>query len=433
MGNRFVSSARSVVALAAGVAALLSASCSSHYVYPQIPEHVPLFSVEVPGSHVSAPAIWETHPAKAYVNVQHPELPTGGLFEWPDNWTVGFKPNPEPILQGWQGSSTAPVVREDGHVLVTTQLQEVLCCTPDGRAVSNADASPPSGVLCKTPEGDPTGVAAAGDTAFYVCTQALSGEVARITKVRTPNPVDDLYGIARQSTEEAWSVYVSAPSLTAPVVGPDGFVYAGGSDGVLYAVDPATQEVHSLSTNADEPLLSPPSFDDKGRAYFGTAGGRLYVASGATAGFSVIDVFPPTGEPLAPICASPAIGRGERSRSELSVYFGCDDGRFRAVRFDGSNFSDPWTYPPAGQTTDFGPIRTCPALSSAGRVYFGTSGGYFVALNTDGSLAWQEQVLTPEQTPVAVLSSPTILPCGIFGLIVFGAEDMRLRFIADAG
>jgi outer membrane protein assembly factor BamB len=385
---------------------------------------------------VSAPALRETYPVKVYVNMKHPQAPIAGLFEWPDNWTGGFAPNTDPILLGWQGASSAPVVRPDGHVLVTTQTEGVHCFTPDGREVLLQVVIPgavtePMGQT----GGDPTGVAAAGDTAFYVCTQAVTSSPACITKIRTPNPVEDLYGVAKQTVsvatgEGAWSVAVGECYLTAPVIGPDGFVYAGGSDGVLYAVDPATQQLHSCPVHPDEPLLSPPSFDDNGRAYFGTAGGRLHVASSAAsaAGFSVIKSFPPTPEPLAPICASPAIGWSSGSRSGCVVYFGCDDGRFRAVPFDGQGFGKPWTYPPEGVLTDLGPIRTCPALSSAGRVYFGTSAGYFVALNIDGSLAWKEQV------PAAVLSSPTILPCGIFGgLVVFGAEDALLRFIADPG
>ena len=109
------------------------------------------------------------------------------------------------------------------------------------------------------------------------------------------------------------------------------------------------------------------------------------------------------------IHSSPAIAPGG------TIYFGSADGKFRALRRDGSL---KWAYPVGAA------ILSSPAIAKDGTVYFGTANSSLVALNPSGSLKWRFQATGD------IHSSPAI---GSDGAVYVGCEDTYLYAINPNG
>ena len=195
-----------------------------------------------------------------------------------------------------------------------------------------------------------------------------------------------------------WDFNTGGAVLSAPAIAADGTIYVGSNSTRFYAVNPdGTEKWH---INQSGPWYSPTL----------TSTGRIYVGAGATENrlFAIRDdgtfgnilwSFPTFG----PVTTKPAIGTVGASNG--IVYFGSDDGTFRAVNSSGTLV---WPFTPLGLPAQ--PFRSSPAISAGGNiVYFGSNNGNFYARNAGtGTIVWTQTVAGAG----AYLSSPAVGPDG---------------------
>jgi outer membrane protein assembly factor BamB len=109
------------------------------------------------------------------------------------------------------------------------------------------------------------------------------------------------------------------------------------------------------------------------------------------------------------IKSSPAIG------GDGTIYFGCRDRKFYAVRPNGKK---KWEF------TTGAWVDASPALGRDGTIYFGSWDKHFYALNPDGTLKWQFEA------GGEIVSSPAV---GSDETIYFGSHDKKFYALAPDG
>jgi outer membrane protein assembly factor BamB len=190
-----------------------------------------------------------------------------------------------------------------------------------------------------------------------------------------------------------------APMASSPVIGADGTIYVGTTDGKLVATLSDGSAVKWRATTGDTSGSSPAIARD-GTIYVGSSDGHLYALD---AGGSVKWSY----DAASPV-ASPAVGGDE------TVYVGAADGTLHAVTPDGKN---KWKYATGG------PIAGAPAVL-AGVVYVGSADKSLHAVGvTDGKRRWLYTTLGPVATP----------SLGKDGTIYVGSGDGHLYAITPGG
>ena len=178
-----------------------------------------------------------------------------------------------------------------------------------------------------------------------------------------------LVAVARDGTGIAWTATTNDTLGSSPALGQDGTIYVGSTDGKLYAVSPDGATKWSLALGA--PIHGSPAVGGEGTIYIGTSDGKLHAISPAGAErWSYA-----TG---GAITGAPAVYAG-------AVYVGSEDKKLHAVStVDGAS---RWTYATSGAvaTPVIGPDDTVYAGAADGRVYAVTSKGtLFYAVNAKG-------------------------------------------------
>ncbi len=202
--------------------------------------------------------------------------------------------------------------------------------------------------------------------------------------------------------ERLWNFTADLSVSSSPSLGPDGTVYVGGSDGILYAVDPITGE-EKWRFDAGSTIRSNPTICSRHIIYFGTDDGVLYSLNGLTRTVEWNYTIP-EGDERTDIVTSPAIA------DDGTVYFGSLDYHLYALDSDG-NFK--WNLFTGEQ------VWSSPAIGDDGTVYFGFIEGLY-AVNPDGTRRWIYTVKDLDGDIRGVRSSPAI---GEDGTIYFGAMD----------
>lgn len=267
-------------------------------------------------------------------------------------------------------------------------------------------------------------VSADGATVYVGFERAGGGGIAALTTAG---------GAAR------WVRNVTAPIDSSPTLGPDGTIYIGSVNGVLYALAPGSGATR-WEFDAGSFISSSAALTADGMLYFGTGRGRLIAIT--TAGQERWSFQ--TGDA---IFSSPAVGR------DGTIYFGSNDGILYAVDADGL---ERWRFTtgaailgsPAiawdgtiyigsvdqrlyavnpGGTLKWsyftnGLIDASPAIGADGTVYFASGDTNFYALNPTGG----DEQRVKWQTPIRVSAASTAAVRGD-GVIVFGADDGRVR------
>ncbi|HVJ93734.1 MAG TPA: PQQ-binding-like beta-propeller repeat protein, partial [Labilithrix sp.] len=190
------------------------------------------------------------------------------------------------------------------------------------------------------------------------------------------------------------------PMVASPVIGADGTIYVGTTEGKLVAVSSDGSGVKwSASTN--DTLGSSPALGQDGTIYVGSSDGNLYA-------------FSPDGGAKwalalgAAVSGSPAVG------GDGTVYIGTSHGNLNAVRPDGTL---RWSY-----ATD-GEIRGTPAVY-AGVVYVGSEDKRLHAISTlEGTAYWRYATQGAVGTPVI----------GPDGMVYVGSADSRIYAISPRG
>ncbi len=202
------------------------------------------------------------------------------------------------------------------------------------------------------------------------------------------------------------------------VVGPNGSIYFGSSDGYLYALNKTGEEKWSVKTGE---IKTSPAVSNLGFIYVGTTDGYFYkVNSNGTIEWKV-QIYE-----LAPI-TSPTIGKSGRiyfgatiesqygvfysmdpdgniigtfksenwidSSSAIgnngTIYFGSWDNRLYAVDQTGDK---QWSFKTQGE------ILGSASVSKEGNIYFGSSDGYIYSLNSEGNLRWKRNIFSRYST-----------------------------------
>lgn len=192
------------------------------------------------------------------------------------------------------------------------------------------------------------------------------------------------------------------PAITSsPVIGGDGTIYVGTSDGKLVAVAADGAAVKWTATTNDTGGSSPALATD-GTVYVGSSDKKLYAIDPANG--SVKWSFD-TG---AAIAGSPCVGGDE------SIYVGATDGKLHALSPDGK---PKWSYPTGG------PITGTPAVRG-GVAYVGSSDKSLHAVSVvDGKKKWTYATLGEVGTPAI----------GSDGVVYAGSADGKLYAVTPSG
>ncbi|MBU1078597.1 MAG: VCBS repeat-containing protein, partial [Spirochaetes bacterium] len=149
---------------------------------------------------------------------------------------------------------------------------------------------------------------------------------------------------------------------SSPAIGPDGTIYIGASDGVLYAINSDGSIKWSYSTGGD--IYSSPAIGKDGTVYVGSTDNKVYAVSNGLLKWS----FKTNND----FNSSPAIG------TNGVIYIGNRNGYLYAL----TNGSIKWA------CNVNGPVNgSSPAISWDGTVYIGTTGDRLYAV-TNGNVKW---------------------------------------------
>jgi len=202
----------------------------------------------------------------------------------------------------------------------------------------------------------------------------------------------DLYAFDEQGSVK-WTFDLDGyggPSAS-PAIGQDGAIYVGATK--LYAINPDGTQRWIYDPGSY--VAGPPAIAQDGTIYF-PSGDYLYAlaADGSLKWRSA-------GQAEYPLGSAPAIGK------DGTIYVNTNDGVLHAFRSDGSL---AWIYKTPGVVMD---VPSSPAIAGDGTIYFGGAGeyqdrgGYFYALNADGTLKWKF-FAGCDQTAVSVDKDGTI-------------------------
>ena len=149
---------------------------------------------------------------------------------------------------------------------------------------------------------------------------------------------------------------------SSPTIGPDGTIYFGSENGVLYAVSPSGQQRWECRTGGA--VYSSPAVDSKGVIYVGSDAGILYAIY--PNGLTKWEFDSGT-----PIWCSPAID------ADGALYVGSDD-RIYAIDSDGA---EKWEF-------EVGEMKgSSPAIGPDGMIYIGSKDGLYAIAGKEGESA----------------------------------------------
>lgn len=196
-----------------------------------------------------------------------------------------------------------------------------------------------------------------------------------------------------------------------PAIDPEGNVFIGNWNGILYALDGATGakiwEYDSLGL-----LLTSPALDEVGNLYFGSSDGLFHAVG-------------PSGEMLWVFDVGAAIEASAAIRFDGVIIFGALDGYLYALNPDGTLRWRHSINEPGPAVTE---IAGSPALSLDGTVYFGARDNRLYAVEENGSgqpvELWSFEALD-------FIDSPPVLDQN--GRIAFGSRDGFLYVLDPDG
>lgn len=192
----------------------------------------------------------------------------------------------------------------------------------------------------------------------------------------------------------AWTQFLMSPVRSCPAIDADGRIYV--ADSVRLTCRTASGELlwsSNLGMCATGGTALGPGLDGRLQVYLGMRDPPLFVALDAATGVKRWQV-----SLTAPVDGAPAVG------PDGTVYFGCDDGRVRAMTPTGT----PVFEHPTGT-----PVRSSPAVGPDGTIYVVSHGGYLRALTAAGALLWSRYLGATSSSSAAL---------GPDGLIYVGTD-----------
>jgi outer membrane protein assembly factor BamB len=204
-----------------------------------------------------------------------------------------------------------------------------------------------------------------------------------------------LHSVKGDGSSSNWSVTTNDTLGSSPALGQDGTIYVGSSDQKLYAFSAAGEPKWALDLGS--PVTGSPAVGGHGAIYVGTGDGKLHSISAAGAETWAYA----TG---GAITGTPAVFAG-------SVYVGSEDKKLHAVST--MKGTEKWTYATNGA------VGT-PVIDAAGTVYVGATDTKFYAITPKGSLFYAVSVKGNVRTAAAIGSGPAIYVTTDTGLAVVG-------------
>lgn len=181
-------------------------------------------------------------------------------------------------------------------------------------------------------------------------------------------------------------VYVRG-NVSSAAIGENSTIYLGGTNGVLYAIDPEGNTLWTYVTG--DQINSSPAVADDGTICFGSYDGNVYAL---TSGGSLLWQYN-TGDL---VMGSPAIAM------DGTVFIVSRDQKLIALQPDGTL---RWSY-----TIDSGhpSIMSTPSIASDGTIYTGNVRGELYAVTPNGSLKWKTELEWGNMSSPAIGADGTI-------------------------
>jgi outer membrane protein assembly factor BamB len=240
---------------------------------------------------------------------------------------------------------------------------------------------------------------------------------------------------------------------TDPVIGPDGTVYLGANNGILYALDPETGDIRwAFPTGFDTfAIYSTPFVDQQGIVYFGAKDGTVYAVRAPRTGImgelvwsvnlgttmETSPTFTPDGTLVIGAddwayygITPPRSGEGPTVKWRFqtqgtlisspavdpdgTVYVASMDGAVYALeppKEAGGAVKVRWTFR-SGERDDKGGFENAPAIDDRGTLYVGGNNGILYALDTNtGKVRWTfDGIARSGYRTYAIFSSAAIGP-----------------------
>ncbi len=200
---------------------------------------------------------------------------------------------------------------------------------------------------------------------------------------------------------------VGTPSCCArssPVLSGDNAVYVGNNGGQLWSFDAQSGTFLWTFNTTPADFISSPALGLDGTVYFGSRNRWAYAITPAADRLSATQLWAAQLDDQ--IIAGPVL----RMDGSQVVYFATNSGRVYArSAIDGSQI---WSYPTGGPGSS---VYETPAIGADGTIYVGNLNGRVTALNPNGTLRWQTNLMgdfeTTQTCPGLVLpafvSAPT--------------------------
>jgi outer membrane protein assembly factor BamB len=183
-----------------------------------------------------------------------------------------------------------------------------------------------------------------------------------------------LTAVSPKNGEALWSVPTEGTVYVAPALSNDGsLLYFGSEFGLMYAVETATGHEKWTNLDAGNSYFSSPAVGADGTVYAGNDDGFLYAFDGQTGEVKWKFDTGVDGVERAPIFSSPAVG------GDGTIYFGCDNGLILAVNPNGtlkSEYQVVDTEIPGAEAPE---VESSPAIGPDGTLYIGADDGYLYA------------------------------------------------------
>ena len=307
-------------------------------------------------------------------------------------------PDPEVIwtMDDFEGSPQTPAVDDDGIMYINTDLNKIY-------AIDLSDQSELWSVEVVESPGRTQGVAVDDDGVLYVGTSAGAFHA-----------LDTTDGSVLWSFED-----VDGPVTTTPAISNDGTVYVGTFNGALYAFDSTTEgdDYWTYEIDSGHSIYSSPSIGPDGTVYFGsgtdTLSGVLYAVDPETQDkkWSFSQGFAMLGSPAIGADGTVYIGPDTIGGSELyaidpdtgaekwhvetgAIPVGAvidDSDMLYVPAFSGLHAIDLASQSEAWDSSTVGEASTAPVVGDDGTVYFGIGNNFRAVDSDDGYVHWSER------------------------------------------
>jgi outer membrane protein assembly factor BamB/DNA-binding MarR family transcriptional regulator len=214
------------------------------------------------------------------------------------------------------------------------------------------------------------------------------------------NDDDNLYAINPDGSKK-WNFTTGNDIEASPTIGSDGTIYVGSDDCNFYAINPDGTEKWRFETGSDGLWFSSAVINSEGIIYVGFYK-KMYAIN-------------PDGTELWNFTTGDDVRSSPALSSDGSIYFGSFDHKLYSLNPNGT---EKWNF------TTNGRIHSSPAIDSDGTIYIGSRDNNLYAINQNGTLKWNYT------SGGFIDSSPSI---GLDGTIYVGSMDNSLYGINPNG